>query len=203
MNQLARTFAIATVLLTGLVTSAQAGPRGPKGGKPMGGMGPMADLNLTPEQKQKIDQIHDAAGKQGEPLHKELGAKMKELQALWAGDKPDKAAIERKHDEMTPIFTKLRTIHIDTRLQIHALLTPEQRAKWASHHEMHGKMMGPGMGMMHGGGMGGPHGGACMGGDCPCMGGDCPCKHGDCPAKQAGECPCKRGAGKGGKPEQK
>ncbi len=195
MNQLARTLAIAALLMT--ATSAQAGPHGPKGDGPKAG-GPMADLNLTPEQKQKIEQIHAAAVKQAEPLQKELGAKMKELQALWAVDKPDKAAIERKHDEMNPIFAKLRNIYIDSKLQIHAVLTPEQRAKWSSHQDMHGMMMGPGMGMGYGGGMAGPHGGAYAG-----MGGDCPCMHGDCAVKQGGECPCKQAAGKGPKPEKK
>lgn len=202
MNRLARIFAIAALLSAGVATSAQAGPHGPKGAGPKAGkgmMGPMADLNLTPEQKQKIDQIHDVAVKQAEPLQKELGAKMKELQALWTAEKPDKAAIERKHDEMNPIHTKLRNVHIDSKLQIHALLTPEQRAKWSSRHGMHGMMQGPGMGMMHGGGMGGPHGVAC----CAGMGTDCPCMQGECVAKQGGECPCKQRAGKGAKPEKK
>jgi Spy/CpxP family protein refolding chaperone len=199
MNRLARILAIAALLAAGAATSAQAGPYGPKGAgaKAGKGKGPMAELNLTPEQKQQIDQIHDAAVKQAEPLRKELGDKMKELQALWTVDKPDKAAIERKHDELNPIHTKLRNLHIDSKLQIHGVLTPEQRTSWSSYHGMPG--MPHGMGMMHGGGMGGPHGGAC----CAGMGTDCPCTQGECVAKQGGECPCPRGAGKAPKPDKK
>jgi Spy/CpxP family protein refolding chaperone len=177
MNTLLRTIGIVALVLAGFTANAQAGERGPKAkgegpkaGKPMG---PFADLNLTPEQKQKMDQIQEAAAKQAEPLHKELAAKMKEMQALWAVDKPDKVTIERKHAEMNAINSKLWGVHIDAKLQIHALLTPEQRAKWASH-----PGPGPGMPGMHGG-------------ECPCMHGDeCPCMHGD-------ECPCMHGPGPG------
>jgi len=209
MTKAFRAIGIAALLLTGLTLSTQAGERGPKakgdGPKPGMPMGPMAELNLTAQQKQKIDQLHEAAAKQAEPLHKELAAKMKEMQSLWAADKPDRAAIERKHNEMAAINSKLWGIHIDTRLQIHALLTPEQRAKWASHPDMPGMMMhGPGMGGMHG-----PGGGCMPGGDCPCMheagcpcqhGGECACKHGVPGAEKSagmtgGDCPCKHGAG--------
>jgi Spy/CpxP family protein refolding chaperone len=175
MNTLLRTIGIVALVLAGFTANAQAGERGPKakGDVPKAGkpMGPFADLNLTPEQKQKMDQIHGAAAKQAEPLHKELAAKMKEMQSLWAVDKPDKVTIN----------SKLWGIHIDAKLQIHALLTPEQRTKWASH-----PGPGPGMPGMHGPGMPGMHGG-----ECPCMHGDeCPCMHG-------GECPCMHGPGPG------
>ncbi len=203
MNRLLGTIGIAA-LLFGIASSAEAAERAakakgetPKAGKPMG---PWADLNLTPEQKQKMDQIHEAAAKQAEPLQKELAAKMKEMQALWAVEKPDKAAIERKHAEMNAINSKLWAIHIDSKLQIHALLTPEQRAKWASH-----PGMGPGMPGMHGPGMVGMPGPGMLGGPgggCPCMhGGDCPhMKGGDCPHMKGGDCPCMHGGGPGAGP---
>lgn len=193
MNRVLRIIGVAALLLAGLTTNAQAAVRGPKAkgeaaGKPMAAL---ANLKLTPEQKQKMDQIHETAAKQAEPLHKELAAKMKEMQALWAVDKPDKAAIERKHSEMNAINSKLWGIHIDAKLQIHALLTPEQRAKWSSH-----PGMGPGMHGMHGAGMVGMPGP----GMCPHMAaGDCPCPHGgDCACAKAGDCPCMHGTpGKG------
>jgi Spy/CpxP family protein refolding chaperone len=172
MNKIIRIIGIAILLSAGFTANAGAGERGPKAkgegpkaGKPMG---PLADLNLTPEQKQKMDQIHEAAAKQAEPLHKELDGKMKEMQALWAVDKPDKAAIERKHAEMNAISSKLWGIHIDSKLQIHALLTPEQRAKWASHPGP--GMHGPGMHGMQGPGLPGRHGAGCackLGGEWP------------------------------------
>jgi Spy/CpxP family protein refolding chaperone len=173
-------FIAATLLLTGFTLNAHAGERSPRAkaarpgpGKPMG---PLAHLNLTPDQRQKIDQIHKSATKLADPIHEQIAAKMKEMAPLWTVEKPDKAAIERKHSEIAALRTKLWSIHIDTRLKIHALLTPEQRAKWAT---------GPGMemGPMHGpGGPGMPAGG------CPHMqAGECACPHAaDCPHKGGG-----------------
>jgi Spy/CpxP family protein refolding chaperone len=186
MNTVLRVVGITALVLASLGTTAQAGERGPKAkggdvksGKPMG---PMAALNLTPEQKQKLDQIHEAAAKQADPLHKEVSAKMKEMEPLWLVEKPDRAAIERKHAEIAAVRTKLWGIHIDTRLQVHALLTPEQRAKWTSHGPMKEGMHGPGMMGM-------------QGEDCPCaQGGDCPLsKAGGCP--HAASCPCAKDGG--------
>jgi len=70
---------------------------------------------------------------------------------------------------MEAIGHKLRGIWTDFHLQLHTVLTPEQRAKWAEHvgkgwHDGCGGGMGHGG--MHGGGMGGGMGG--MGGGCPC-----------------------------------
>ena len=206
MNTVLRIVGVAALLLAGFAGNAQAGERGPKAkgegpkaGKPMG---PPADLNLTSEQKQKMDKIHEAAAKQAGPLHKEMAAKMKEMQPLWAVDKPDRAAIERKHAEMSAIQSKLWGIHIDTKLQIHALLTPEQRAKWAEDHDA-----GPRMPGMHGPGMPGMHGGECPcmhGSECPCMhASDCPCMHGAGPGKGPDGPGGPGGPGKGPKPEKK
>jgi Spy/CpxP family protein refolding chaperone len=206
MNTVLRFVGVTALLLAGFAANAQAGERGPKAkgegpkaGKPMG---PPADLNLTPEQKQKMDKIHEAASKQAEPLHKEMAAKMKEMQPLWAVDKPDRAAIERKHAEMSAIQNKLWGIHIDAKLQIHALLTPEQRSKWADDHDA-----GPGMPGMHGPGMPGMHGDECPcmhGSECPCMhGGECPCMHGAGPGKGPDGPGGSGGPGKGPKPEKK
>jgi Spy/CpxP family protein refolding chaperone len=77
-------------------------------------------------------------------------------------DKPDKDAIVRKQAEMDSTRQKMRAIWTDFHLQMHDVLTPEQRTKWAEHFGgMNGKNHG-----MHGGGMG-------MG-MCPCMEGNEP-----------------------------
>jgi Spy/CpxP family protein refolding chaperone len=156
---------IATVLLAGMTASAWAQGRGPMSGNPDAHF---AQLKLSSEQKQKVQAFREAAMKQAEPLRKEVQAKAAEMKQLWLADKPDKTAIERKQTEMEGIHHKLRGIWTDFHLQLHAVLTPEQRAKWAEH--MGG---GPGMGMGGGRGMGrgGMHDGGMGGG----MGGGCPC----------------------------
>ena len=158
---------IATVLLVGMTASARAQGRGPMRGNP-----DAAQLKLSPEQKQKIEAFRVAAMKQAEPLRKEMQAKAAEMKQLWLADKPDKNAIERKQTEMEGIHHKLRGIWTDFHLQLHAVLTPEQRAKWAEH--LGG---GPGMGGGRGMGRGGMHGGGMGGG----MGGGCPCGDPDFP----------------------
>lgn len=169
-----------SLLLAGPVARTQAGEPGPKAkgegctaGKPMKAF---AALDLTADHQQKLEKLHEAAAKQAEPLYKDLSAKMKEMRALWAVAKPDRAALERKHAEMSGLHAKLWGIHLDTKLQIHALLTPEQRARWTAEHA------GPGMP--------GPLGA------CPHMQAGCPhAQTGDCPCMQAGACPHLQGGG--------
>ena len=151
---------IATVLLAGMTADAWAQGRGPMGGAYF------AQMKLSPEQRQKIEAFREAAMKQAEPLRLEMQAKAAEMKQLWLADKPDKTAIERKQTEMEAIGHKLRGIWTDFHLQLHAVLTPEQRAKWAEH-----MGSGPGMGGGRGMGRGGMHGGGMGGG----MGGGCPC----------------------------
>jgi len=164
---------LAALLLVGAPAWAQnnkGGMNNNKGGMMKGNHNAaMAALNLTPEQKQKIDALKDAAMKQSEPLRKEMQSKMAEMKGLWMVDKPDKEAIGRKQAEMDSTRQKLRAIWTDFHLQMHDVLTPEQRAKWAEHF---GGMMGKGQGMHNG-----MHGGMGEGmgmGMCPCMDGSEP-----------------------------
>ena len=136
---------IAAFALAGLSSDAMAQGRGPRGGGPGRGF---AALGISPEQKQQIDQFREAAGKQVEPLQAQMETKFTELRQLWHADRPDRGAILRKHAELNAIRDKQQNIWIDFRLQVHSLLTPEQRAKWADR-----AGGGPGFG----GGIGGIH----------------------------------------------
>ena len=156
---------IATVLLAGMTASAWAQGHGMMNGKPGAHL---AQLKLTPEQKKMVEAFREAAMKQAEPLRMEMQTKAAEMKQLWLADKPNKADIERKQTEVESVAHKLRGIWTDFHLQLHAVLTPEQRAKWA---EQMGS--GPGMGGGPGKGHGGMHGGG-MGDGCPCAGPDFP-----------------------------
>jgi Spy/CpxP family protein refolding chaperone len=171
---------IASVLLAGMSASAWAQGHGAMSGNPDAHF---AQLKLSPEQKQKVATFREAAMKQAEPMRKEMQAKAAEMKQLWLTDKPDKNAIERKQSEMEAIGHKLRGIWTDFHLQLHTVLTPEQRAKWAEHVGKGPGMMGGGGGMGHGGGMGGGmgHGGMHGGGMGGGMGDGCPCGDPDFP----------------------
>jgi len=149
----------------------------------MGQKGPIS--NLTPEQQTKIAALRAAAVEKAAPLRGELEAKMIEMQQLWAAEKPDRKAITGKQAEMDTIHQKIRVIWTDFGLDVHALLTPPQRAEWAQAGPGHGMGMGPGMmggggpkGRRGGGGPGRGHGmGMGMGQGmegCPCASPMCP-----------------------------
>lgn len=153
---------IAAFLMAGISTNAFAQGRGMRGG-PMHARGVFAQLELTEEQKQKVEPLQAAAKKQVEPLQKAMQTKHDELKQLWSVDRPDKSAIERKHAEIAGIHQKLQTIRTDLHLQIHTILTPEQRAKWVDHMDRgphKGGRMGKIRGFMNGNGVGDPA-------DCP------------------------------------
>jgi Spy/CpxP family protein refolding chaperone len=135
---------IAALALAGLSADAFAQPGGPRGGGPGRGL---AALGISPEQRQQIDQLRQAAWKQSEPLRAQMDAKQAELRQLWQTDRPDKAAIVSKQGELDALRAQQQSISVDFRLQVHALLTPEQRTKWA---EQAGPGLGGGFGRGHG-----------------------------------------------------
>ena len=160
---------IGLAALTGLAGTAMAQGRGPWHGGPGRRL---AALDLTPAQRQQIDQLRDAAIKQSEPLRVQMGQKMDELRGLWRADPPDRGAIANKQSEIDGLRLRQRAIWTELHFQVHALLTPEQRAKWA---ELGGPGMGRGRGrgFRHGGPWGGGFGGGGFGAggfgnpDCP------------------------------------
>ncbi len=130
---------IVTLTMAGLSGEAMAQGRGPG----FGGHGKrMAALNLTPQQQQQIDQLRDAAAKQSEPLRVQMEQKRDVLRNLWRVDQPDRKAIEAKQAELDALRSQQQAIWTDFRFQVHAVLTPEQRIKWA-------EWQGPGMGRGH------------------------------------------------------
>jgi Spy/CpxP family protein refolding chaperone len=157
MNNVLGIIGIAALTMVGLSGEVMAQGRGPGAGGPGRHL---AALELTTQQRQQIDQLRDAAVKQSEPLRAQMAQKRDELRALWQVDRPDKSAIDQKQAELDVLHAQQRTIWTDFRFQVHAVLTPEQRSKWAD-------WGGPGMGRGHGRGFkhGGPRGGGFGAGD--------------------------------------
>jgi Spy/CpxP family protein refolding chaperone len=153
---------IATLTMVGLSGEVMAQGRGPGAGGPGRRL---AALDLTAQQRQQIDQLRDAARKQSEPLRAQMAQKRDELRNLWRVDQPDKSAIAQKQAELDAIRAQQRAIWTDFRYQVHGVLTPEQRSKWADWGGP-GMGRGRGRGFMHGGPRGfGPGGFARP--DCP------------------------------------
>jgi zinc resistance-associated protein len=101
-------------------------------------------LNLTAEQKTKLNDLREKTWKETVTLRNEMQTKRLELRTLWTNPNPDKDKILAKQKEMNDLRNKLQAKMTDSRLEARKQLTPEQAAQVATH--------GPGMGMGFGGG---------------------------------------------------
>jgi Spy/CpxP family protein refolding chaperone len=117
-------------------------------------------LNLTADQKTKLNALREKTWKETGTLRNDMQAKRLELRTLWADPNPDQAAIQDKQNDLNELRGKLQAQMTDSRLKARQHLTPEQAAQMAA--------CGPGMGF----GGGGMHGMGRMGrGNCDGSGG--------------------------------
>jgi zinc resistance-associated protein len=115
-------------------------------------------LNLTPEQKTKLNELQEKQWKETVSLRNEMQTKRLELRTLWTAPTPDKDKILTKQKEINALRDQLQAKATDFRLEARRILTPEQAAQVGT--------FGPGMGS--GGPMG--MGGHRMGRQGPCYG---------------------------------
>jgi Spy/CpxP family protein refolding chaperone len=105
----------------------------------------MAGPPLTATQLQQVQALRAAVFEETAETQQALDEKRAEMRALWLAETPDRDAIRSKHAEMDELRQALRTAHVDFKLAVHALLTPEQRSQitagWCG-----GWCRGPGMG---------------------------------------------------------
>lgn len=115
-------------------------------------------LNLTPEQKTKLNELQEKQWKDTVSLRNEMQTKRFELRTLWTAPNPDKDKILAKQKEMNELRDRLQAKATDFRLETRKVLTPEQAAQAG--------IFGPGIGMGGRGLIGrrGPGGGPCGGG---------------------------------------
>jgi Spy/CpxP family protein refolding chaperone len=107
-------------------------------------------LNLTPEQKEKFQELRRKFIGENAQLIGGLVAKRLELRSLWTDPKADSQAILAKEKELRDLQTRMRDKVIQYRLEARNSLTPEQIEKLG---RMGGRGFGHGFGMGHGQGM--------------------------------------------------
>lgn len=83
--------------------------------------------NLTEEQQKKIDALHVRHVKEVTGIKNQIKLKEAELRILETAEKPDKAAIEKKIDEIMNLKTQLAKVGATHRLEVRSLLTDEQK----------------------------------------------------------------------------
>lgn len=106
-------------------------------------------LGITPEQAAKIRQQASDFRKAEIRNRAEVGVKRIELRDLLAADKPDRAAIDKKLQEISAARLAVEKAGIDYRLAMRSALTPEQHEKLKKMWEEE-RQHGPGRERMHG-----------------------------------------------------
>lgn len=145
----------------GLLLSASAfafgGPREGRGHGYCSERG-LSRLNLTDEQKTKIEALTTANQKEIRPIREKLFDKSVELRRLWLQENPNKDKILAAQKEVRALRDKMEDKATILRFEIRKVLTPEQQEKLASFGWGRGMGFGPRGGMRghgeHGPGMG-------------------------------------------------
>ncbi len=86
-------------------------------------------LNLTPEQKTKLQTLRENFQKETVLLRNGIKVKRLELKALWTVPNPEKDKIVAKQKELNDLRTQLQMKVIDFRLAARGYLTPDQAAQ--------------------------------------------------------------------------
>jgi periplasmic protein CpxP/Spy len=87
------------------------------------------DVAATDAQRQQIHAIADKVVADGKALRAEHQGAHKELLALWQADQPDAARVHALIDARAATMKTFADEVADAMLQVHGILTPEQRAK--------------------------------------------------------------------------
>ena len=100
-------------------------------------------LNLSNEQKTKIEAIRTAAHKELRPIRENMFDKSVELRRLWLQANPDKEKILAAQAELRKLRDQMGDKITAMRFEIRQILTPDQNEKLANSHWGKGKGYGP------------------------------------------------------------
>ena len=98
------------------------------GGAMMGGYGgPMAALNLTDEQHDKLFALQEANRKKNWDTMSTMRSEMFKLQRLYNADSVDSKALLEQQKKVDELRRQMIASRLDMRKQMESVLTPEQR----------------------------------------------------------------------------
>jgi Spy/CpxP family protein refolding chaperone len=132
-------------IAAGLLLFSQAYARGPGFGK---GFGPcrgaaLEQLNLTDNQKAKIETLQNDHFKAIKPVQEKIFDKSVELRKLWLQANPDKDKIFAAQRDLRNLRGQMEDRITSLRLDINNVLTPEQKEKLANTGWARGHGFGP------------------------------------------------------------
>ncbi|HSN90474.1 MAG TPA: Spy/CpxP family protein refolding chaperone [Anaeromyxobacteraceae bacterium] len=87
------------------------------------------DLDATPEQRQRIHAAKDRLLSEGARLRGTRGETHREILAQWDSERPDAARLHALVDARIEEVRALAHQGVDAAVEVHATLTPEQRAR--------------------------------------------------------------------------
>jgi len=88
-----------------------------------------SQLNLTEDQKAKVQQIHQSFAERNKPLREQLHAKRQELQQARQGDTFNESLATQKLSEMAALEAKLMGERFKLHQEMLTILTPEQKTQ--------------------------------------------------------------------------
>ncbi len=94
-------------------------------------------VQATDAQRQQITSIKDKVLADGKALRAAHQGTRQQLLALWKSDQPDAAQVHALVDARTDSMKKFADEVADAMIQVHGILTPEQRAKIADEIQQH------------------------------------------------------------------
>jgi Spy/CpxP family protein refolding chaperone len=106
------------------------GPRGGQGFGPGGGGGPLALLNLTDEQREKVLKIQEEHRSKNWDTMGKMRAEQFKLRQLAFGEKLDAAAIADQQKKVDELRRQMLKSRVEARNQIAAVLTAEQKQQF-------------------------------------------------------------------------
>ncbi len=89
------------------------------------------DLNATPDQRTQIHAVVDRMIAEVQQAHAGQEGTHGELLAQWNSDTPDAAKLHALVGERDAAMRKVADDAVDAAIQVHGILTPDQRAKLA------------------------------------------------------------------------
>lgn len=89
----------------------------------------LKDLNLSQEQRDKIEASATQVQKQIIPIRAEIELRQVDLRTEMKADKPNEQKILALSREIHDLEYKIKELKLKERLLVHSILTPEQRDK--------------------------------------------------------------------------
>ena len=133
LSAIALSAPLASAQTAGTTQGDQQTPRADerRGGKHHGHSwgGEFRGLNLTDDQKTRIEQIHQTYRQRNEPLHQALRAKRQELRQASEGGTFNETLATQKLTEAAVLEAKLMGEQFRLRQEILSVLTPEQKTE--------------------------------------------------------------------------